>query len=82
MAAAPATPTLGRMNAAEKAIAVLEAVGRAGGPHALADIAGRAGVAKPNAHYILQTLLAAGFVTADALGPVLVSAGHGLSRHL
>jgi IclR family transcriptional regulator, acetate operon repressor len=68
MAAAPATPTPARMNAAEKAIAVLEAVGRAGGPHPLADIAARAGVAKPNAHYILQTLIAADFVTSDGAG--------------
>ena len=55
-------------NATQKALRVLEAAAAPNGPHRLADIAERAGVAKPSTHRLLVMLVADGYLTADGNG--------------
>lgn len=76
----------------EKALDVLAALSRPGGPHRLAEIARQTGIAKPTAHRMLQTMTESGFaVAADGgsyhVGPRLLGmaaaalAGNEESQH-
>lgn len=51
-----------------RALRVLEAVGRPGGPHQLGQLARETGLAKPTVHRILRSLTGAGYVTSDGSG--------------
>lgn len=52
----------------DKALDVLGALVRPGGPHRLAEIARYTGIAKPTAHRMLQTMTESGFAVAAAGG--------------
>jgi IclR family acetate operon transcriptional repressor len=51
-----------------RALRVLEAVARPGGPHRLGRIARDTGIAKPTTHRILSSLAAGGYVVSDGAG--------------
>ncbi|MQA10170.1 MAG: helix-turn-helix domain-containing protein [Pseudonocardiaceae bacterium] len=51
-----------------RALRVLEAVSRPGGPHRLGRIASEAEIAKPSTHRILSSLAGAGYVVNDGAG--------------
>jgi IclR family acetate operon transcriptional repressor len=68
------------MNSIEKALAVMRALSAPNGPHRLADIAERAGLARPSVHRILQILVEGNY--AQARGDGLYASGlavHALS---
>lgn len=61
-------PTQQAEGTALRALRVLEAVSRPGGPHRLGLIAADTGITKPSTHRILGSLAAAGYVVTDGNG--------------
>ena len=56
----------GAVKSLQKALAIMEAVGAAETPPRIAEVALMAGISRPTAHRIVQTLIAEGYLVQDA----------------